>query len=412
VSTLRTLRWVLFSFLVLSSAAILYATTQNTRTARFLADEALRSTALGLAASAASELRDGSASIREILSDRVLAYALIVKPDGLITFHTNPALAGTRLTDPEVPTWFASRRPGGHRVQLGTGLPAYRFHYPLHGGAGQAEMLLLALQTVEVDRILSHARDLWWVVGGVLCLLWGVGIALERTFSRQFRLQEEMVGREKLALIGQMTATLAHEIRNALGSVKGFAQWVDGKLRPTDDLRRGTGAILMGTARIETLVDDLLAYSRDEAYRISPVNAGKALGEALGSAVEGWRGQVDMEGELDLLVAADEDKLQRVLVNGIRNALEAMGNQGTLRLSASGLRRQAEFRIEDTGPGISEESADRIFTPFFTTKANGTGLGLAYSKKVMEGMGGRIALVNRPGGGAVLSLVLPNHGET
>jgi signal transduction histidine kinase len=168
----------------------------------------------------------------------------------------------------------------------------------------------------------------------------------------------------------------------------------------------------MGTARIETLVDDLLAYSRDEAYRISPVNAGKALGEALGSAVEGWRGQVDMEGELDLLVAADEDKLQRVLVNGIRNALEAMGNQGTLRLSASGLRRQAEFRIEDTGPGISEESADRIFTPFFTTKANGTGLGLAYSKKVMEGMGGRIALVNRPGGGAVLSLVLPNHGET
>jgi signal transduction histidine kinase len=204
-----------------------------------------------------------------------------------------------------------------------------------------------------------------------------------------------------------MTATLAHEIRNALGSVKGFAQWVDEKLDPAGGLKVGTAAILQGTARIESLVHDLLAYSRDESYRLEAVAVGPALNRALAD-FEPWGGQAEVSAADGLHALADEEKLHRVLTNGIRNGIEAMGAGGTLRLSASDRGRRVEIRIDDEGPGVPSEAAERVFTPFFTTKASGTGLGLAYSRKVVEAMGGRIDLTNL-GAGARLSILLPKH---
>ncbi len=105
---------------------------------------------------------------------------------------------------------------------------------------------------------------------------------------------------------------------------------------------------------------------------------------------------------------ADREKLYRALVNGVRNASEAMGEDGTMRILAARDGRWAELRIEDTGPGLSADAASRIFTPFYTTKADGTGLGLAYADKVVRGMDGSVELKNRKGSrGAVLAIRLP-----
>jgi two-component system, NtrC family, sensor histidine kinase HydH len=406
------LRISLAFFLILSSGAILYTTAQNYRSAQSLADQALESTGLALSSSAEGALRAGGrnadAEIREIFSDRVVAYGLIADEKGQVLFHTNPRRVGSRLSAEETITQWSSKTAFGRRIILGTGIPAYEFNYLLHRPDGRAELLRLVLHTTPADRIVSQARRMWWVIGGGLILLWTVGGLLERIFTRHLRLQEELEGRERLALIGQMTAVLAHEVRNALGSIKGYAQWVDEKLEPPDPKKAGLAAVLRGTERIESLVQELLFFSRDETFKLERLDPFPLLREALQSATSSWGGKAELEKEPGILVKADKEKLRRVFLNGVQNALQAMGEEGTLRVSVGRDGKWVQVVMEDTGPGIPEGEIPRLFTPFHTTKTDGTGLGLAYSKKVVEGMGGRISLVNRETGhGAALTVQLP-----
>jgi len=411
----NVLRISLAFFLMLSSGAILYTTAQNYRSAQIFAEQALESTALALSSSAEGALRAGGkaeAEIREIFSDRVVAYGLIADEKGQILFHTNPRRVGSRLSAEETITQWPSKTAFGRRIILGTGLPAYEFNFLLHRPDGRAELLRLVLHTTPADRIVSQARRMWWVMGGGLILLWTVGVSLERIFSRHLRLQEELEGRKRLALIGQMTSVLAHEIRNALGSIKGYTQWVDEKLEPPDPKKTGLAAVLRGAERIESLVQELLFFSREEGLKLEKVDPIPLIHEAVQSAAPSWGGKVEWERDPQALVKADEEKLRRVFLNGIRNAIQAMGEEGTLKVSVRRDGRWVQVRMEDTGPGISVTEIPRLFTPFHTTKADGTGLGLAYSKKTIEKMGGKISLVNREREkGAALSIDLPRAGE-
>ena len=408
------LRVVLLSFLLLSSGAILYVTAFNARTVRSLAERSLESTALALSASAESALRTGGdrldPRIREILSDRVVAYALIARGDGTVLFHTNTMRVGRVLEEDGLQSWMRSGRPYGRRLTLGTGLPAYEYNYILHRPDGGAELLRLVIHTAKADLLLEGVRRMWWTVGVVVVFLWSIGVALERTLTRHVRLQEEAGRRERLALIGQMTATLSHEIRNALGSVKGYTQWVDEKFDPSDPRKQGLAFALKGTERIESLVNELLLYARQESFDIEPLDLPLLIEPLVREETSGWAGTVETEFGDTGRVMADPEKLRRVLSNGIRNAIQAMGGGGALKVSAGTDGRTARIRIEDTGPGIPESERDRLFSPFHTTKADGTGLGLAYSRKVMDGLHGRIELRNREGrSGAVLEILLPKE---
>lgn len=409
------LRAVLFTFLMLSSAAVIYATGLNARTAQTLAESSLESTALALSTSAETALRAGGiraeGEIRDILSDRVVAYALIAGENGAVLFHTNPGLVGTKLEETGLKEWLRSGKTYGQRIRLGTGLPAYEFNYLIRSPGGKAEILRLVLHTTQADRILSDARKMWWTVGAVLLLLWAIGIALERVLTRHLRFQAEEERRERLALIGQMTATLAHEIRNALGSVKGFTQWVDEKVDEADPRKKALGIVLRGTERIESLVNDLLLFSREESYAVEPVDPIPLLKETVAAEASGWAGEVEVKAVPGMRALADPDKLRRVLLNGVRNAIQAMGGTGVLKITARPEGHRLVIRVEDSGPGIPAPELPRLFSPFHTTKADGTGLGLAYSKKVIEGMKGGIELSNREEGGAVLAIRLPIPGE-
>jgi two-component system sensor histidine kinase HydH len=408
------LRLVLLAFLAVTSSAILYATVTNERTVKSLADRSLESIALALSAATESALRAGGSGtdseVQGILSDRVVAYALIAERDGAIRFHTNPRLTGTRL--PEDPGgWLRTGQHSGRRVVLGTGLPAYEYDYILHPLDGGPELLRIVLHTTPADRILDGTRRMRWTVAAVLLLLWTVGIALDRTVSRQLRLQEEAERRERLALIGQMTATLAHEIRNALGSVKGYTQWVSEKVDPSDPRKAGLESALRAAGRIESLVNELLLFSRQETYAATAVPIADAVRDTVAAEAAGWPGKVEISVAPGVCAVADPEKLARVLRNAVRNAIEVMGPEGTLRVEGGMDGRWAEIRVVDTGPGIPRVELPKMFTPFHTTKADGTGLGLAYSKKVVEGMGGRIGIRNRDGGsGAILWVRLPGKG--
>ena len=410
------LRVSLAMFLLISSAAIVYTTAQNFHSVQMLSTQALESTALALSSSAETALRAtgniASAKIREIFSDRVVAYALILGQDGTILFHTNPRLVGSFLSGASSEKW-PSTTASGQRIKLLTGLPAHEFNYILHLPDRAVELLRLVLYTTPADRIVSDARRMWWIVGAILILLWTVGILLERVFSRHLRLQEELERRNQLALIGQMTAVLAHEIRNALGSIKGYVQWVHEKLDKPDPKKDGLSVALQGVSRIETLVNDLLGFSRKEKYRIERLNPVHLIQEAINTVGSSWKGNVELESKPGIRAMGDREKLYLSLANGIRNAIQAMEGDGNLRISVYPDGLWVNILIKDTGPGIPAEEIPRLFTPFHTTKTDGTGLGLAYSMKVVEGMGGKISLANRKKNrGAVLTIRLPRTRES
>ena len=401
----------LFLLLTIFSAALVYVTHQNAEIARSLASKSLESTALALSTAAENALRQYGSNkeqqIREILSDRVVAYALIAGRDGTILFHTNPGRVGTRLNKEEMGDWM----PGplsSRQIILGTGIPAYEFDFTLHRPDGSDELLRLILNTTQADLVLSWSNRLWWIVGSILVLLWTVGFFFERAVTRYLRLQASQEEHERLTLIGQMTAVLAHEIRNAIAGVKGYAQWAHEKTDESQPAKTALDAVLQGTGRIETLVNELLLFSKDEEYQMETVDLASITHEAVQNGLSSWEGNVKIHVDDGTLVKTDREKLYRTLVNGIRNASEAIGRGGTIRISSSVDGRWVELCIEDTGPGLSAESAARIFTPFFTTKADGTGLGLAYAQKVIKGMGGIIELKNRKDErGAVLGIRLP-----
>lgn len=405
-------RAFLVAVLGTASAATFFATRQSLAAARALGERALESTALALSSSVESALREqkGQGELRGILSDRVVAYALVAAQDGTIRFHANPDLIGTKLPSSELAAWRHPEKPAGRRITLGLGTPAYEYDYPLHGPGGAPETLRLVLYLGSVDRFGAETRRLWTIVGGVLALLVAAGVALDRMLIRLLAVRRETERQERLSLIGQMTATLAHEIRNALWGVKGYAQWLDEKLPERSAGKADVAAILKGSARIEGLVDDLLLYAREETYRQEPVPLHPLLSGACSAAAAGWGGEVVTSVPGDLAAWGDEEKLSRVFLNGIRNALEAMGERGTLTVLGGKTKDSVWVRVEDTGGGLSEEATRSVFTPFFTTKTNGTGLGLAYSRKVVEGMGGLIRIENTVRG-AALSVWLPGAKE-
>lgn len=407
-----TLKAALFFFLMLSSLAILYATFQNTRSARQMADQALEGTGLALASTVEAELRSGDtlskSHVRRIFFDRVIAYALVADNEGSILFHTNPDFIGKPLEEPGLKDWLQSGQAYGRRITLRTGLSAFEYNYLLHLSDGRAQLLRLVLHTFTADGIVSRAQRMWWTVGLVLLILWTLGILFEKAVSRQIRLQQELQQKNQLALIGQMTAVLAHEIRNALGSIKGYTQWTAGKMEESDPKKSGLAMVIKGTDRIESLVNDLLLFSREETFFLEPLAVHRLIEEVIHSEIPQPERTVELVIEPGLQVLADKEKIHRVLLNGIQNALQAGEDRPTFRILVEARAKGVEIRIEDSGPGIRAEDLPRLFTPFFTTKTAGTGLGLAYSKKVVEGMGGEISLFNSPGkGGAVLLIKLP-----
>ncbi len=411
------LRTALFLFLVLSSAAILYTTFQNTRSAQKLGDRALEGTALALASTIEAELRSGDQltthHVRRIFSDRVVAYALVSDKNGFLLFHTNTSLIGTKLRETGLAHWLQTGQTYGHRITLRTGLPAFEFNYPLHLPDGRAELLRLVLHTFPADQIVLRANRMWWTVGLVLLILWTIGILFERLFIRQLRLREELQQREQMAVIGQMTAVLAHEIRNALGGIKGYTQWVDEKMETSDPKKTGLAFVLKGVKRIEDLVEDLLLYSRQETYHLESLTIDRLIQEVITSKIVPKGKAIITDIEKGIKIMADKEKVYRVLLNGLQNAFQSNEENPGIRITAESKGKWAVIRIEDNGRGISKEDLPRIFTPFFTTKTTGTGLGLAYSRKVVEGMGGVMDLYNQESGiGAVLRIKLPKAERT
>jgi two-component system, NtrC family, sensor histidine kinase HydH len=231
---------------------------------------------------------------------------------------------------------------------------------------------------------------------------------LAETNRRLELAQEEARRSERLAALGQLSAGLAHEIRNPLGVIKGSAEMLTQKLGLSNPLATElAGYISSETNRLSALVTRFLDFARPLHAELTFQNIATVLDRALNDVAILWKGaavRVERAYEANLPeLPLDENLAEQAFVNIVQNAYDAMEKTGgALRVSAKksqpGGRDGIEVRIEDSGPGIPEGLREQIFNPFVTTKKTGVGLGLSIVSKIMDGHRGSIRIENGAGG--------------
>ncbi|HLJ27376.1 MAG TPA: ATP-binding protein [Candidatus Angelobacter sp.] len=230
--------------------------------------------------------------------------------------------------------------------------------------------------------------------------------------------QAEARRAERLAALGQLSAGLAHEIRNPLGVIKGSAEILNQKLAASDALAKElSGYIYTEVNRLSALVGRFLDFARPSRLELRPLELQPTLEKALKSVSE----QIDIS-KINVRrdyatnlppVMADEQLCDQVFTNLLTNACEAMNELGggeltiRARRQDSGSRHEVVVEIEDTGPGIPADLKEQIFNPFFTTKKTGVGLGLAIVTKIIDAHGGAVRVRSEPGQGACFQICFP-----
>jgi len=235
-------------------------------------------------------------------------------------------------------------------------------------------------------------------------------------------LRRRIALKERLAAMGEISAGIAHEFRNALHSLGGLAKLIARRAEGDERVEPLAREILNETARMERILHELRLFVKPQELSIEPIVPAELIRSVLVPFVEdaGARGiRVRMAAASDLPeIRADRALLAQALRNLVRNAVQAMGSAGgvvTVRASAHGpVRgpiRQVVISVTDTGPGIPEEIRAKIFTPFFTTKPEGTGLGLALVEKAMAAHGGSVDLESAALRGTTFTLSFPAGGR-
>jgi two-component system sensor histidine kinase HydH len=226
------------------------------------------------------------------------------------------------------------------------------------------------------------------------------------------RLEQEVKRSQRLAAVGRLAAGVAHEIRNPLSSIKGFATYFKEKLQDVPEARDTAGIMIQEVERLDRVIGQLLEFARPSQLFTAPVRAADLVGHSL-RLIEGDARAKGIELTSKIPenlpeINVDADRMSQVLLNLYLNAIQAMDAGGTLAIEVcrDETRKSTQILIRDNGPGIPDQDRERIFDPYFTTKPDGTGLGLAIVHKIIEAHGGEIDIESRPGQGTKVTVTL------
>jgi len=238
-------------------------------------------------------------------------------------------------------------------------------------------------------------------------------ILLFKDLSEIRTLRNEIARNQRLATVGRLAAGVAHEIRNPLSSIKGFATYFRERYHANEQDARTASVLIQEVDRLNRVVGQLLEFSRPVSILPRPVRLDRLIADIVKLVESQARAKeinVVVENRLDALeVLLDADRLHQVLLNLFLNGIEAMGNGGTLsvRVEQTADARRIEIRVSDNGGGIRHEDLPHIFEPYYTTKPGGTGLGLAIAHNIVEAMGGSITVNSAVGSGTTFALGIP-----
>ncbi|MFQ5698690.1 MAG: ATP-binding protein [Myxococcota bacterium] len=302
-----------------------------------------------------------------------------------------------------------------------------------------------ALRADRKLRFVQHLVPYVFVVGLLVLIArpaaifvafgWGIGLAshffqafvmpdlrkrwIEGEVDRQVH---DTVTSQRVALEGrqsrsleELSASIAHEIRNPITAAKSLVQQMGEDPTSSENVEYARVA-LQELERVERSISHLLRYAREEEMRVEPVHLARVAAEA----IESQRERLDREGiqvvpDLDTVgeMVGDPEKLRRVVLNLLGNSIDALSEKPVaeprihLGVGDNLAGDQVWLRLRDNGPGMDEATRARVFRPFFTSKANGTGLGLAVSKKLVDAHGGTIEIESEPGRGCTFVLTFP-----
>ncbi len=229
-------------------------------------------------------------------------------------------------------------------------------------------------------------------------------------------LEKEMQQAKTMAALGEMSATVAHEIRNPLGAMGVWAGLLERDLGTDDPRRKTLGKVLEGLSKLNKIVSNLLVYTRPVKTELRKVQIEKVLSEIIDFIqieIERLGQSIKVNRRFcnePVFVLVDPEKIGQVVMNLCLNAIQAMPDGGELNLTVDTCKKPSgfmSFSIIDTGIGIENETLSKIFDPFFTTKENGTGLGLAIVKKFVESHSGYIDIKSKVGNGTTVKVFLP-----
>lgn len=236
-------------------------------------------------------------------------------------------------------------------------------------------------------------------------------VFLLRDLREVRRLEEEVRRKEKLAAVGSLAAGVAHEIRNPLSSIKGYATYFGSRFAKDSEDRNAANIMVEEVERLNRVISDLINLSRPSDLRRTPTNLNKLAEHCFGLIKQdAAMHDVDLKLSTDSSLpelSVDPDRLSQAILNISLNSLEAMPEGGTLAMNLSHTSELVTIKVSDTGKGISKAEVTRIFEPYFTTKSQGTGLGLPIVLKIIEAHGGTIRVESQPDSGTAFVIELP-----
>jgi two-component system, NtrC family, sensor histidine kinase HydH len=226
-----------------------------------------------------------------------------------------------------------------------------------------------------------------------------------------FQTEEQLRRADRLSALGTLSAGMAHEIRNPLGSIKGAVEILKDEYGPDEPKYEFIQILLKETDRLNQIVQEFLGFARPKQpqYQLADVNEAVESVLAL-TAAEARTAGVTVEKKLDPSMGKynlDAGLLKQAFLNVVLNALQAMPQGGQLTVESGLVRGAIEIKISDTGIGISESNRKKLFSPFFTTKKNGIGLGLVISYRIIENHRGTIDVASEPGKGTTFVVRIP-----
>lgn len=302
-------------------------------------------------------------------------------------------------------------------------------YYPLREATGNYWMLGTIYGVIQItqdvtDQYVNVQRSIMVVIvvaAGLMGFLFITLTLIVRRGERililrakeQKQLEEQLQQSEKLASIGQMVATIAHEIRNPLGIIRSSAEVLTKKTNPEPArVQKLSGIIQEEATRLSSILTDFLDFARPRSPSTKSIDIRDAISRVRNNLSQEITARDIQWKEHELngftpIVSGDQDLLYQAFLNIAMNAFEAMKNGGVFSTNIKQLDSMVRIDFSDTGHGIKETDLQRIFTPFFTTHEMGTGLGLSVVHNIITAHRGEIIVTSKEGEGAVFSILLP-----